>query len=123
MAGQLNADVAITGSVRIEGSDIILRVQAYNVSAGGEIFDIEERASKDIGIYNQVNSLAKNMITELSNWLQSPSTYVATSRSGGLVLEGEPRRQQPPERAIQGGEGPVEVLPPAEGSLLDLGAW
>lgn len=62
------------------------------------------------------------MITELSNWLQSPSTYVATSRSGGLVLEGEPRRQQPPERAIQGGEGPVEVLPPAEGSLLDLGA-
>lgn len=45
MAGQLNelnADVAITGSVRIEGSDIILRVQAYNVSAGGEIFDIEE---------------------------------------------------------------------------------
>jgi hypothetical protein len=91
MAGQLNADVAITGSVRIEGSDIILRVQAYNVSAGGEIFDIEERASKDIGIYNQVNSLAKNMITELSNWLQSPSTYVATSRSGGLVLEGEPR--------------------------------
>lgn len=122
MAGQLNADVAITGSVRIEGSDIILRVQAYNVSAGGEIFDIEERASKDIGIYNQVNSLAKNMITELSNWLQSPSTYVATSRSGGLVLEGEPRRQQPPERAIQGGEGPVEVLPPAEGSLLDLGA-
>jgi hypothetical protein len=93
------AAVALVGSLRIEGAEIVLGVRGYELSTGGEILDIEQRASEDIGLYNQVGSLADLLVKDLLSWVRSPKTHVVVPRHELMPRAAEAVRPQPEESA------------------------
>jgi hypothetical protein len=108
---QADADLAIAGFIRIQGPDIVLGVRGYELRSGGPILDIEQTSSKDIGIYNQISSLARAMLDDLQSWAGSPDTFVATARHQIMPRAGQAEKPQP-------AEPPVEVRPPEESPPL-----
>ena len=104
---QADADLAIAGFIRIQGPDIVLGARGYELRSGGPILDIEQTSSKDIGIYNQISSLARAMLNDLQSWAGSPDTFVATARHQSMPRPGQAEKPQP-------AEPPVEARPPEE---------
>jgi hypothetical protein len=89
LAERAEADIALIGSIQIEGRDIILRIRGYDVATGSLMFSGEKRGAKDIGIYNRVSSLPRELTDALLGWAESQPGTIALPQSETSVLEGE----------------------------------
>lgn len=89
LARQAEAAIALTGSIEVEPWDITLRVQAYDVLANSLIFSTTEKESKDIGIYNKVSSLTRELIDALLIWSESSPDETTRLQSDTSIIEGE----------------------------------
>ena len=65
LAERVEADIALIGSIQIEGQDVILRIRGYDVINSNLVFSREEREVINIGIYNKVSSLSRELIDTL----------------------------------------------------------
>ncbi len=122
LAEQVEADIALIGSIQVEGQDIILRIRGYDVLTSSLVFNKEERESKNIGIYNKVSSLTRELIDTLLGWAESQPTEIALSQSEISVLEGELDEQRSremispqTERVLEPEAQPSEEPTPDEG--------
>ena len=89
LAERAEADIALIGSIQIEGRDIILRIRGYDVATGSLMFSGEKRGAKDIGIYNRFSSLSRELTDALLGWAESQPGTIALPQSETSVLEGE----------------------------------
>jgi hypothetical protein len=89
LAERVEADIALIGSIQIEGRDIILRIRGYDVPSGSLVFSREKREARNIGIYNRISSLSRELIDALLGWAESQPGNIALSQSETSVLEGK----------------------------------
>jgi len=115
LAERVEADIALIGSVQIEGQDIILKIRGYDVITSNLVFSREEREAKNIGIYNTVSSLSKELIDTLLGWVESQRGKIALSQSETSVHESELDEQRSRELIIPPTERVLESeAPPSE---------
>jgi len=130
LAERVEADIALIGSIQIEGQDITLRIRGYDVITSNLIFSREEREAKNIGIYNTVSSLSKQLIDTLLVWAESQPGKIPLSQSEIAVHESEPEKKRsrelispPTERVLESeappSEEPDEAPIQHEGELTD----
>jgi hypothetical protein len=108
LAERVEADIALVGSIQIEGQDIIFRIRGYDVTTNTLVFSREAREAKNIGIYNTVGSLSKDLIDTLLAWAESQPGETALSQSETSVRESEP-----------GGERSRELTSPPRERVLE----
>jgi hypothetical protein len=117
LAERLEADIALIGTIQIESQVIIIGIRGYDVKTGTLIFSREEREAKNIGIYNTVSSLSKELIDTLLGWAESKSDKIALSRSETSVHERELDEQRsreltsPPQETVLESEAPPSEEP------------
>jgi hypothetical protein len=117
VAERVEADIALTGSIQIENRDIILRIRGYEVSTGKLVFNREEREDRNIGIYNTISSISRELIDTLLGWAESQRDKAALSQSETSVPGREPEMrksresQHPPTEKIPESEAPPNAEP------------
>ena len=121
-AARVDADIALIGSIRIENRDIILRIRGYEVVTGNLVFSREEREAVDIGIYNTVSSLSRELIDTLLEWAGSQPGDSSASRSATSEGGSEPDRQRSRDSTTYPTQGVLESeAPPGDDPNLSPG--
>ena len=124
VAKRIDADVTLLGSIQIKNQYIILKMHGYDVIAGNLVFGREEREAVDIGIYNTVSSLSRELIDTLLAWAESQPGEVALSQDETSVPGSEVDIQRsrelksPPKERVLESEAPSSEKPheaPAQG--------
>jgi hypothetical protein len=115
LAERVEADIALIGSIQIEGQDVIFRIRGYDVTTSTLVFSREAREPKNIGIYNTVGSLSKELIDTLLAWAESQPGKTAFSQSGTSVRESEPGGKRSRESTSPPRERVLESETPPSG--------
>jgi len=89
LAERVEADIALVGSIQIENQVIAIRIRGYDVIVSNLVFSREEREAKNIGIYNTVSSLSRELIDTLLRWAELQPGKIALSQSETSVHESE----------------------------------
>lgn len=89
LAERAEADIALIGSIQIEGRYIVFKIRGYDVATGSLVFSGGKKGTKDIGIHNRVSSLSTELIDALLGWAESQPGNIAFSQSETSVPEGE----------------------------------
>jgi hypothetical protein len=122
LAERAEAAIALVGSIEVERNDIVIRIQAYDVLTNNLIFTRIEKESKDIGIYNKVNSLSRELIDTLLMWSESQPDEIGRLQSETSVPEGTLDEQQLRETTPPETERILEPEAPAPGVGEPAGA-
>ncbi|UCF96214.1 MAG: hypothetical protein JSV89_13620 [Spirochaetaceae bacterium] len=126
LAKRIEADIALVGSIQIESQVITLRIRGYDVIASNLVFSREVREAINIGIYNSVSSLSRELIDTLLGWAESQPGKIALSQSETSVHESELDEQRsrelqspPTERVLESDAPPSETPIQDEGELAE----
>jgi len=97
LAQRVEADIALVGSIRIESQAIILRIRGYDVIANNLVFSKEIREAVNIGIYNTISSLSRELVDTFLEWAESQPGKTALSQSETSIHESEMNERGSPE--------------------------